>query len=354
MRDLAIVAAVLVLALALVVILFRPVRGSRTTGFDVAPLDSDPAAPLERTAKVAARTPERVGPKVELPMQVVVVDAPGGKAKASSPSDPHPFYGDPRRAGQRTIEQPGQQTIEDEWIELVGISGQHGGSGHPGSEWRPAPPARANARWGRERLGEARGPWEPAPPGEGAMDIRAGASASEDEPIFKELVSAWFQERRLVPVTPGTVPASTPDDTTTPPAGMPAVVGATVAGPWPDAAGTPTDPFGMPSAVHHWESAADEGWQAAQSLRNPVTSGFTAAGLPKRQPRAQLVPGAPGVSRLAPVPANGGPARSAETVRGRLNSYQRGLREGRHANPEWDDQVSAQDAWSWPAAEDTE
>ena len=370
MRDLAIVAAVLVLALALVVILFRPVRGSRTTGFDVAPLDSDPAAPLERTAKVAARTPERVGPKVELPMQVVVVDAPGGKAKASSPSDPHPFYGDPRRAGQqtieqpgqrtieqpgqRTIEQPGQQTIEDEWIELVGISGQHGGSGHPGSEWRPAPPARANARWGRERLGEARGPWEPAPPGEGAMDIRAGASASEDEPIFKELVSAWFQERRLVPVTPGTVPASTPDDTTTPPAGMPAVVGATVAGPWPDAAGTPTDPFGMPSAVHHWESAADEGWQAAQSLRNPTTSGFTAAGLPKRQPRAQLVPGVPGGSRLAPVLGNGGPERSAEAVRGRLSSYQRGLREARHASPEWDDQGSVEDAWGRPGGEGTE
>ncbi len=213
-------------------------------------------------------------------------------------------------------------------------------------------PGRTNVLAGREQLGEAGGPWEPAPPEEGAMDIRAGRSATEDEPIFEELVSAWFQERHLVPVTPSTVPGSTPDDTATPPAGIPA--GSGVAGPGPEAAGVATEPFGVPSAAGRWESAADEGWQAAQSLRNPVTSGFTAAGLPKRQPRAQLVPGAPGVSRLAPVPANGGPARSAETVRGRLNSYQRGLREGRHSSPEWDDQVSAQDAWSWPAAEDTE
>jgi hypothetical protein len=184
------------------------------------------------------------------------------------------------------------------------------------------------------------------------MDIRAGTSASEDEPIFEELVSAWFQERHSVPVTPSTVPGSTPDDTATPPAGIPA--GSGVAGPGPEAAEAATEPFGVPLAAGRWESAADEGWHAAQSLRNPVTSGFTAAGLPKRQPRAQLVPGAPGVSRLAPVPGNGGPARSAETVRGRLNSYQRGLREGRHASPEGDDQVGAQDAWGWPVGEETE
>ncbi|MDQ3885464.1 MAG: hypothetical protein M3308_00235, partial [Actinomycetota bacterium] len=87
------------------------------------------------------------------------------------------------------------------------------------------------------------------------------------------------------------------------------------------------------------------GWQAAQNLHNPRTSGFTPAGLPKRQPRAQLVPGAPGVSRHAPAPESGGPARRAETVRGRLSSYQRGLQEARHASAEWDDHFGMEDAW---------
>ncbi len=391
MRDLAIVGAVLALALVLMVILSRsllrekPGQSRRKAVVErapahVEPVDSEPAAPQEPAAVVgAAGSPKRVGPEVELLMRVVVVDAPGGKVKkAPSPSDPYPSYGyrqvgtDQQADAHQQVgthrqadahrqvgahRQAAQRTIEDEWTELVGVP-TPGGSGGRSPAWRATPPERTN-RPGRtstlaglEQLGEAEGPLEPAPSGEGAMDIRAGRSATEDEPIFEELVSAWFQERHSVPVTPSTVPGSTPDDTATPPAGIPA--GSGVAGPGPEAAGVATEPFGVPSAAGRWESAADEGWQAAQSLRNPVTSGFTAAGLPKRQPRAQLVPGAPGVSRLAPVPANGGPARSAETVRGRLNSYQRGLREGRHSSPEWDDQVSAQDAWSWPAAEDTE
>jgi len=186
------------------------------------------------------------------------------------------------------------------------------------------------------------------------MDIRAGVLAAADEPIFEELVSAWFEERRSVPATPDAVPMTAPDDSATPPAGIPAASGAAAAGPRPDAAGTATEPFGVPLAADRWESAADQGWQAAQGLRDPITSGFTAAGLPKRQPRARLVPGAPGASRLAPGPGNGGPARSAETVRGRLSSYQRGLRQARHASPEWDDQASTQDAWDRPAGEETE
>jgi hypothetical protein len=185
------------------------------------------------------------------------------------------------------------------------------------------------------------------------MDIRAGVPAAADEPIFADLVSAWFQERRSDPDVPATAPVNAPDDTATPPAGLPAGSGAAMAGPRPDAAGMATEPFAVPTDADRWESAADQGWQAAQSLRDPITSGLTAAGLPKRQPRAQLVPGAPGVNRLA-TPGNRGPVRSAETVRGRLSSYQRGLYEARHASREWDDPPHAQDAWGGPVGEQTE
>jgi hypothetical protein len=58
----------------------------------------------------------------------------------------------------------------------------------------------------------------------------------------------------------------------------------------------------------------------------PVSTEFTSVGLPKRQPRALLVPGAAG----EPEPGSA-PVRTAESVRGRLSSYQQGIREARQA-----------------------
>jgi signal transduction histidine kinase len=73
--------------------------------------------------------------------------------------------------------------------------------------------------------------------------------------------------------------------------------------------------------------AADEGWRAAQALAMPVSAELTARGLPRRQPRALLVPGAV----EGDEPATKAPTRSAESIRGRLSSYQQGVREGRQA-----------------------
>jgi len=53
---------------------------------------------------------------------------------------------------------------------------------------------------------------------------------------------------------------------------------------------------------------------------------LTAAGLPKRRPRARLIPGSAGAAVLAPAVTS---PRSAETIRGRLASYQQGVRQGR-------------------------
>jgi hypothetical protein len=73
--------------------------------------------------------------------------------------------------------------------------------------------------------------------------------------------------------------------------------------------------------------AGDEGWRAAQALTQPVTAEVTTMGLPRRQPRALLVPGAAGVAEPKGVP----PVHTAEAIRGRLASYQQGIREGRQA-----------------------
>jgi hypothetical protein len=79
----------------------------------------------------------------------------------------------------------------------------------------------------------------------------------------------------------------------------------------------------------NWSSPADEGWQAAAAVAAPSSSGVTSAGLPKRVPKANLVPGTAGSeTSSAPAPA---PARSASVTRDRFASFQRGSREGRAA-----------------------
>ncbi|MEU1876411.1 nitrate- and nitrite sensing domain-containing protein [Streptosporangium sp. NPDC020072] len=74
----------------------------------------------------------------------------------------------------------------------------------------------------------------------------------------------------------------------------------------------------------NWEAAADAGWRAAQAASDPALGGITAAGLPKRTPKANLVPGT-----AAAVPSTPMPPLSPERVRSRLSSFQQGVRRGR-------------------------
>jgi len=87
------------------------------------------------------------------------------------------------------------------------------------------------------------------------------------------------------------------------------------------------------AAAHSsWTSPADEGWRAAQALAAPAAGDTTQAGLPRRVPRANLVPGSVG--------GGGGdaeadaPTRSPDVARTRMASFQRGVREGRAAAPQ--------------------
>jgi signal transduction histidine kinase len=81
-------------------------------------------------------------------------------------------------------------------------------------------------------------------------------------------------------------------------------------------------------ASNGWVSAADEGWRAAEVVHAPTSGGVTSAGLPKRVPQANLVPGAAGASAGESASA---PARSAAATRDRFASFQRGVRKGRAA-----------------------
>ena len=142
-------------------------------------------------------------------------------------------------------------------------------------------------------------------------------------PIFEAVESDWFRRGRSgVPAAPA-----------------PAVGGGGQLG--SAGLGGPTGPVGADSMggvgrpgdqaagraepeVTWAATAADEGWHAAAAAGSPATGGTTTAGLPKRVPQANLVPGT-----AAPDPAAAVPVRSAAATRDRFANFQRGMREGR-------------------------
>jgi hypothetical protein len=182
---------------------------------------------------------------------------------------------------------------------------------------------------------------------------REGAVQFADEtmelPIFRELESAWFTTtapENEMPVRPKVsgvgeesvvsqrIPTGEPVRT----AGVPQQaispeareldaatvgVGAAVGGAGSYGGGVPSNP---------WHTAADDGWTAAQKASEVSIDTTTTAGLPKRTPMAQLVPG--GVDRGG----NSVQRRTPEGVRGLLSAYHRGVARGRtkeqSTNPE--------------------
>jgi hypothetical protein len=87
-------------------------------------------------------------------------------------------------------------------------------------------------------------------------------------------------------------------------------------------------PEPAPDPDESWRTRADIGWRAAAAAVNPPVKDRTRSGLPKRQPRAQLVPG--GVSSRPATRS----ARNPEETRGRLSAYHRGVQRGRATTTE--------------------
>jgi hypothetical protein len=166
-------------------------------------------------------------------------------------------------------------------------------------------------------------------------------------PIFRELESAWFRTGRSVrpPGVPGgggaeaggaqaaefaTVSARSkaargrPDAPAGTTDGDAAAGEATSGESAPEGAGAGTVP------TEGWQTAADDGWRAASSAAEAVVQETTAAGLPKRQPMAQLVPG--GVEREQASAQH----RSPDAVRGLLSAYHRGVQRGREQTTDQD------------------
>ncbi|MEV0825634.1 sensor histidine kinase [Nonomuraea rubra] len=87
--------------------------------------------------------------------------------------------------------------------------------------------------------------------------------------------------------------------------------------------------FGRDANGASWGSSkSDAGWSAAEAVVEPVRDGATAAGLPKRVPKANLVPGSADAS-ASPQGVTPLPSVSPDRVRNRLSSFQQGFRAAR-------------------------
>ncbi|WP_043616002.1 nitrate- and nitrite sensing domain-containing protein [Nonomuraea candida] len=171
------------------------------------------------------------------------------------------------------------------------------------------------------------------PPGHPSFDSVPAAS----EP------SSWFGSAQThsveQPLPDGAAPEPAPDPAVLPAPAEPAVLPA----PPPEARQQAGDEYlpifasveesgwftkTAPTADHRapaWTSSADQGWQAAGAAAQPAGDGVTNSGLPKRTPRANLVPG---TAHPKPPPAPAPPV-SPDRLRSRLASYQQGVRKGR-------------------------
>ncbi|PWI44247.1 nitrate- and nitrite sensing domain-containing protein [Streptomyces sp. ICBB 8177] len=80
-------------------------------------------------------------------------------------------------------------------------------------------------------------------------------------------------------------------------------------------------------------SPNDERWRRAEQVREPAAGGVTPSGLPRRVPRANLVPG------TAQQSEHTGPqvSRAPDDVRGRLTNLRRGIQQGRSAGAQQTD-----------------
>jgi anti-sigma regulatory factor (Ser/Thr protein kinase) len=89
----------------------------------------------------------------------------------------------------------------------------------------------------------------------------------------------------------------------------------------------------QPRVSVSWDSPADSGWEAARKAAEPTDGGITSVGLPKRVPKAQLVPGSvaePDSVTERPRPSDyRDPAAAGAT----LAAYARGLTRSRLGRP---------------------
>jgi hypothetical protein len=203
------------------------------------------------------------------------IDAPGGPLPVRTPGN-HPLGpGAPSNGGGSAF---GGDSFGDGDFATTRMPALGGDGGSVGTG-----PVPSTSSAGSNGIGGSDGSQVTIPP-------TVGAATDQRLPIFDSLESDWFRR-----------------------------------------SGKPLSSAAAPAAGQSWNSPADEGWRAARIVASPEAGETTTAGLPKRVPRANLVPGSVGGGEET---EGAPPIRSAETIRNRMSSFQRGVREARAAGPQ--------------------
>ncbi|MGN9782197.1 nitrate- and nitrite sensing domain-containing protein [Nonomuraea sp. ZG12] len=169
-------------------------------------------------------------------------------------------------------------------------------------------PSRVPGSWSSESNPLPKRPTDAPLPGRG-FDDRVNAGPQRPQHDFPETESAATGPMPVV--SPSGPPPSAGDEF------LP--IFASVESAWFDQGGSDAA----------WGSAkADAGWTAAKAAAEPVRDGATASGLPKRVPKANLVPGSADTAS-APKGVVPMPSVSPDRVRSRLSSFQQGFRAAR-------------------------
>jgi hypothetical protein len=150
---------------------------------------------------------------------------------------------------------------------------------------------------------------EALPPASGPGDMRT--------PLYDNLETNWFHGagRAEEPQQQAPAPASRPSAAHTPASGH-----------------TPSSAPERRPAETAWRSSPnDDLVRQAERVRQPASGGVTTSGLPRRVPRANLVPGTAAQQQQHQT----GPqvSRAPDDVRGRLTNLRRGIAQGRQAGP---------------------
>jgi hypothetical protein len=281
-------------------------------------VDAIEADVVEEQPTAPAPPPAPAAPPPAWPPVPAAAGEPAESGDAAAPPVPEELAAALDITSEIPRVRPDRESEEAGWNVGTGASRPVAGQGTPG-QGTPVVPAPYSSPLPQQPAEERLVAPQPA-------RVKAYADETMELPIFRELESAWFRARPPGSEETLTQPGQPP--TPPPPAAPPGPPLPAVPPPLVPQAAAP--PPVVPAGVsanggpqQGWGSLADEGWTAASQAADPQVDGTTSAGLPRRVPMAQLVPG--GVERET---ANAN-RRSPEQVRGLLSAYHRGVQRGR-------------------------
>ncbi|WP_094220555.1 sensor histidine kinase [Streptomyces diastatochromogenes] len=230
-------------------------------------------------------------------------DTSGGFVRSDVFGTSAPGQQDPQSTGQFAAPQAYNTGFD------AGSTGQHALPGRPGQGPANTGQFERPQQGNRGDFGAARPPAAPRPPRREPEALPPASGPVDGRtPLYDTLETNWFHGNQQGQQDNPPAPAPAPQQQAPAPAPQRA----------PSA-----------SATGSWRTSPnDELVRQAERVRQPAAGGITTSGLPRRVPRANLVPG---TAQQQQHQAGPQVSRAPDDVRGRLTNLRRGIAQGRQA-----------------------